>query len=279
MHKAKYHLLSLVQDPFPGINHSELFLTVISDNVIDKNYDETKVMHIKDGSTHLDDIFAELDLVFPTLTIKPSPSQQIGTQGHQSVVTNEDDCKERSYFDALKGNNTRPRNKRIQKKARMSIQEPQSKSDLSSSSDDSLSTRKSRLRTNKKKVVTLVATQENNTALTIPNSWAVLKQSNSAWRLMDDVSEITQSDTTLVIRSELHSKMSSMRTELLQMQAKIQEYHTTQTNLVDTVQTMQDDTKESRGKLCMIMDIETSCWKNSKIKIVTLQVLTLSMLV
>ena len=44
MHKAKYHLLSLVQDPFPGINHSDLFLTVISDNVIDKNYHETKVM-------------------------------------------------------------------------------------------------------------------------------------------------------------------------------------------------------------------------------------------
>ena len=142
----------------------------------------------------------------------------------------------------------------------MSIQEPQSESDLSSSSDDSLSTRKIRLRANKKKSVTLVATQENKTALTIPNSRAVLKQSDSARCLMEDISEITQSDTTMVIRSEVHSEMLSMRTELLQMQAKIQEYHTTQTNLVDTVQTMQDDTKEIRGSNTVYDDgdIETA---------------------
>jgi hypothetical protein len=70
------------------------------------------------------------------------------------------------------------------------------------------------------------------------------KQPIPTHRPTEDVPEITQSETTWMVRSKVQSEMSSMRTELIQMQTNIHEYHATQASLVDTVQMLQEDTKE-----------------------------------
>lgn len=49
--------------------------------------------------------------------------------------------------------------------------------------------------------------------------------------------------------------MSLMRIELTQMQENINKYLATQASLVATVQTMQDDTKEIRETMFMIMEL------------------------
>ena len=129
-------------------------------------------------------------------------------------------------------------------KARLSQQDQRrSASDLISSSDDSLSTWKSRLRAHKQRFATITPPPSKNAhPSTMTTTQA--KQPIPTHRPTEDVSKKTQSETTWMIRSKVQSEMSSMRTELIQMQTNIHEYHATQASFVDTVQMLQEDSKE-----------------------------------
>ena len=71
MSKARYHLVTLVQDTFPGVKDTDLFIHMGNNTDLDKQYQDVKIIHEQDGTTKLDDIFTELDVAFPAFSIQP----------------------------------------------------------------------------------------------------------------------------------------------------------------------------------------------------------------
>jgi len=138
MYKIRYHLLKVAQETFPDLKDNNLFKRMA--NAQDNS---------NDREARLDEIFADLDNKFPTLSIASNNQSRSGsaTASYKSTMRGNI-----HHQDLPLLNSTHPRSTKKQmqsKKARLAQTRDTTDSDLSRSSSDSVSTHKSRRRANK----------------------------------------------------------------------------------------------------------------------------------
>lgn len=122
-------------------------------------------------------------------------------------------------------------------------------SDLSSSSNDSLSTRQSRQRANKlnRKRPGIKRQRQSYAQAT----QVIAKRHPTTLKSPEEVSEITPSESTWLVGHEVQKEVVSIRCKRLQMQANIQDYQSAQETLNATMQTLKSDTEEIKGNLVL----------------------------
>lgn len=254
MYKIRYHLLKVAQETFPDLKDNDLFKRMA--NAQDNS---------NDGEARLDEIFADLDNKFPTLSIASNNQSRSGSATASYKSTNGVEFMRGNihHQDLPLLNSTHPRSTKKQmqsKKARLAQTGDTTDSDLSSSSrssSDSVSTHKSRLRANKLHQHYITYTTSRTTYTQVARDWVAT--SALAMRPPEDLSEITPSEPTWRAHSVVQTEMSSLCSELLQMQHNMHSYHqVAQELLQDTVHNMQQDTEEIKGNLLLMMDM---LWK------------------
>ena len=121
-------------------------------------------------------------------------------------------------------------------------------SDLSSGSEDSASTHKSRLQSNKLHQHCTIPATPRKSYLQVAKDQIILKGP-------EDLSEITPSDSTWRNHSAIQTEMSSFHNELLKKEHNIYDQGAAQEALQDTVTIMQQYTEENKGNLLLMMDM------------------------
>ena len=133
------------------------------------------------------------------------------------------------------------------KKARLQTTRYNIDSNLSSR-EDSGSTRKSRLQSNKLHQHCTIPATPRKSYLQVAKDQIILKGP-------EDLSEITPSDSTWRNHSAIQTEMSSFHNELLKKEHNIYDQGASQEALQDTVTIMQQYTEENKGNLLLMMDM------------------------
>jgi len=149
MYKIRYHLLKVAQETFPDLKDNNLFKRMANAQDNSTKYLQSCIIYENDGEARLDEIFADLDNKFPTLSIASNNQSRSGsaTASYKSTMRGNI-----HHQDLPLLNSTHPRSTKKQmqsKKARLAQTRDTTDSDLSRSSSDSVSTHKSRRRANK----------------------------------------------------------------------------------------------------------------------------------
>ena len=148
MYKIRYHLIKVAQETFPNLKESDLFKGTANAQDNNTKYLQSCIIYANDGEARLDEIFADLDNKFPTLSIASNNQSRSGSATASYKSTNGvESMRGNIYHKGLPLlNSTHPRSTKKQmqsKKARLAQTRDTTDSDLSNS------TCKSRLCTNK----------------------------------------------------------------------------------------------------------------------------------
>ena len=137
MYKIRYPLLKVAQETFPDLKESDLFKETANAQDNSTKYLQSCIIYENDGEARLDEIFADLDNKFPTLSIASNNQSCSGsaTASYKSTNGMESMRGNIHHQDLPLLNSTHPRSTKKQmqsKKARLAQTRDTTDSDLSS---------------------------------------------------------------------------------------------------------------------------------------------------
>ena len=142
MYKIRYHLLKVAQETFPDLKESDLFKGMANAQDNSTKYLQSCIIYENDGEARLDEIFADLDNKFPTLSIASNNQScsESATASYNSTNGVESMRGNIHHQDLPLLNSTHPRSTKKQmqsKKAWLAHTRDTTDSDLSSSNRSS----------------------------------------------------------------------------------------------------------------------------------------------